>query len=161
MFIDKFFLWMGQPEDVALLAARYVKIVGPGVIIYIWGCAIQQFCSCQGKPRYNLYSTVGASICHWIIAYYLAVKLDMKMTGCAIASSIQFIMRFVIVYICVLWDADLYQCLIPLSHPDSWKDFKYTLKIGWDSFLLRVMGWWAFDVFTQLASMLTETDTAG
>jgi len=27
--------------------------------------------------------------------------------------------------------------------------------------MLKVMGWWAFDVFTQLASLTTETDLAG
>jgi hypothetical protein len=70
-------------------------------------------------------------------------------------------MRFLISLFFSFWDEDLRKCLIPLSHPDSWKDFRYTMKIGWESFLLRVMGWWAFDVFTQLASMLTETDTAG
>ena len=69
--------------------------------------------------------------------------------------------RYAIAYCFAVSDKDLSKCLIPLSHPDSWKDFKYTIKIGWESFLLRVMGWWAFDVFTQLASMLTETDTAG
>jgi len=28
------------------------------------------------------------------------------------------------------------------------------LKLGGASVLLRVMGWWAFDVFTQLAGFL-------
>ena len=36
-----------------------------------------------------------------------------------------------------------------------------TLALGGNSILLKVMGWWAFDVFTQLASFLTETDLAG
>ena len=27
--------------------------------------------------------------------------------------------------------------------------------------MLKVMGWWAFDVFTQLASLLGERDAAG
>ena len=34
------------------------------------------------------------------------------------------------------------------------------IVVGGNSFLVKVMGWWAFDVFTQLAALLTETDVA-
>jgi Na+-driven multidrug efflux pump len=74
MFIEKVFIAMGQSQEVADLAATYVKIVAPGVITYIWGCAIEEWCCCQGKPKYVLYSTAGASIIHWPLAYYLAVN---------------------------------------------------------------------------------------
>jgi hypothetical protein len=70
------------------------------------------------------------------------------MTGIAIASSFQFLMRTLISVSIAFCDPDLRRCLIPLNHPDSWKDLGYSIKIGWESFLLRVMGWWAFDVFT-------------
>jgi Na+-driven multidrug efflux pump len=51
-----------------------------------------------GQPKYGLYSTMGASIIHWALACFLAVKLDMKMTGVAIATSIHFCFRFIIMY---------------------------------------------------------------
>ena len=43
---------------------------------------------------------------------------------------------------------------------DSFKDLSVIVQVGYNSFLVKVMGWWAFDVFTQMASLLTETDTA-
>lgn len=42
----------------------------------------------------------------------------------------------------------------------SWADLGPLAKIGWNTFLVQVMGWWAFDVFTQLAAFTGETNTA-
>jgi hypothetical protein len=33
-------------------------------------------------------------------------------------------------------------------HEDSWKGLGDIAKQGWESLLLKVAGWWAFDVFT-------------
>jgi len=38
--------------------------------------------------------------------------------------------------------------------------FPYVIKLGGSSILLTVMGWWAFDVFTMLATQLTDKDIA-
>jgi Na+-driven multidrug efflux pump len=72
----------------------------------------------------------------------------MKMVGVAIASCVQFICRFLIMFVCAKTDKELSKSFIPLFHEDSFKDLGYVLEIGWQSFLLKVMGWWAFDVFT-------------
>jgi Na+-driven multidrug efflux pump len=84
----------------------------------------------------------------------------MKMTGVAIASMIHFCFRYIIMYSLVSSNKDAQKCMIPLKHEDSWKGHKEIIVVGWNSFLVKVMGWWAFDVFTQMASMLTETDVA-
>ena len=111
--------------------------------------------------QYTFYSTLSASICHWIMAYYFAVNLDMKMTGVAIASSIHFVIRAVVSITCVRLDPDLKKCLIPIMHEDSWKGLKDMFHLGCSSMLLKVMGWWAFDVFTQLAGFLDVQALAG
>jgi Na+-driven multidrug efflux pump len=33
-------------------------------------------------------------------------------------------------------------------------------KQGWQSFLLKVMSWWAFDIFMLISSTMKKTDTA-
>jgi Na+-driven multidrug efflux pump len=43
-------------------------------------------------------------------------------------------------------------------HENSFKDLGYIVVLGWQSFRLKVMGWWAFDVFTQLAAQPPSTD---
>lgn len=52
--------------------------------------------------------------------------------------------------------------MISMFHPDSKTDLYYTFKVGFYSFLHKCMGWWAFDVFTQLAATLGQSKfTAG
>ena len=106
-------------------------------------------------------STVGASIFHWFVAYYLAVSCDMRMTGIAIASSLQFVVRALISIVCVYLDKDLEKCLLPILHEDSWKGLGDMAKLGFSSILLKVMGWWALEIFTQLASFEAVQALAG
>ena len=84
----------------------------------------------------------------------------MKMTGVAIASMIHFVFRFIFMFTLVRCDKSAQKCFIPLNDEDSFKGLREMLIVGWNSFLVKVMGWWAFDVFTQMAAMLTETDVA-
>ena len=85
-------------KNVAFMASMYIRIVSPGVITYFWAQCITTWSTCQGKPRTTLYTTAGASMFHWCVAYYLGVKLEMKMIGVAIASSLHFLMRFLIAF---------------------------------------------------------------
>ena len=72
-------------------------------------------------------ATAGASIIHWIVAYVLAVYFDTKMVGVAIASCVQFIFRFLIIFACAKYDKDLSKSFIPIFHEDSFKDLGYVL----------------------------------
>jgi Na+-driven multidrug efflux pump len=84
----------------------------------------------------------------------------MKIHGVAIASHIHFIARFVITYGLIINDEDAQKCMIPLNHPDSFKGLPEMIQVGYFSFINRVFAWWSFDVYTQLAAMLSDTDIA-
>lgn len=57
-------------------------------------------------------------------------------------------------------DPHIRQAFIPLSDSMSVFNLGDMVKIGINNVLLKVMGWWAFDIFTQMAAFLTENDTA-
>ena len=71
-------------------------------------------------------------------------------------------MRSLINYLVVILDKDLCRALIPLNDTRVWnkRGFMDMNKQAWASFANKVAGWWAFDIFTLLASSLTTTDTA-
>jgi Na+-driven multidrug efflux pump len=102
----------------------------------------------QGKPKYTLYSTIGASLVHWLLCYLFCFVLDWKMFGVALASSIHFCFRAVILIGTCLLDKDLAKCEISLFHEDSKQGLREMATVGWNTMLIKVMGWWAFDVFT-------------
>ena len=159
-FSRSFFDLFVEPR-VAIMATRYVKIVSVGGIINVVGSSFQFFSTGQGKPRYILLSTLTASTVHFIIAKIL-VDQGYALTGCAIASSIQFVVRTCIWVLVATCDKDLNKSLVSIKDPRVWdkEGFRELNHQGWSSFLLKVMGWWAFDVFTLLAGQLTTSDTA-
>ena len=57
-------------------------------------------------------------------------------------------MRFFIINAAVRFDSKLSKMLITFSDPDSYRNLGEMALLGWNSILLKVMGWWAFDVFT-------------
>lgn len=97
---------------------------------------------------------------HIFLAHHLAVTLDMKMLGISIATAFHFFMRFAGIRILAHTDETLRRSMVPIMDEDSWKDLGPMFKIGFDCFLLKVMGWWAFDVFTQMAAFLEEDAVA-
>jgi len=84
----------------------------------------------------------------------------MKMNGIAISTVVHFLCRFIILRACYSFDPKLSRCLIPLWHEDSFKGWGETFRLGFSAMLVSVAGWWAFDVFTLLASQLDTTDVA-
>lgn len=97
---------------------------------------------------------VSSAVTHFLVAKTLTSVYDLKFLGIAIASSLHFIVRFVVGVILVRFSKVFRKSIIPFFSSDSFKDMKMIYSLGFQSILLKVMGWWAFDVFTLLASQL-------
>ena len=108
-----------------------------------------------------MWSTIFASILHIWIAPYMAVTLVMKMVGLGIATIFHFFIRFMINFIMCSLDATVKQGLVSPFDKACWIEFPYVIGVSWNAFLIKVAGWWAFDVFTQLAALLSEREVAG
>jgi MATE family multidrug resistance protein len=119
------------------------------------------FANAFGVTYLNLAMTAIASVVHWTLVYFITDMFDNKMIPIAIASSVQFTVRCIVVWLGIRGNEEMKKGLIPLSDPQSWEDLKEMRQLGFDSVLLKVMGWWAFDIFTQLASFLTVSDLGG
>lgn len=130
-WIEHLFIAIGQSESVSKTAATYIRVLAPFVIIYSQGMCYSFYATHQGKPRYTLYSTIIASVVHYFLVYYLALDLDMKMTGVALSSGVQFILRTVVLMICCWCDKDLRRSEVSIFHPSSRQDLGEMLKIGW------------------------------
>ena len=91
---------------------------------------------------------------------YLAEHYEME--GVAFSSSLQFVVRAIVMITCCLCDSDLRRCFVSMKDPRVWNrtGLSELNQQGWISFVLKVMGWWAFDVFTLLAASLTTDETS-
>ena len=123
-----------------------------------YGLGHQLYGSLQGHPETQFISTGLATLIHYFLANYLARTLDLRMQGIAIATLVHFAARLFFSATYCRLNSDLKRGIIPLRHEDSFKELGYIAKVGWESFRLKVMGWWAFDVFTQLSALPPNTD---
>eukprot|EP00356_Strombidium_inclinatum_P007903 CAMPEP_0170482006 /NCGR_PEP_ID=MMETSP0208-20121228/2219_1 /TAXON_ID=197538 /ORGANISM="Strombidium inclinatum, Strain S3" /LENGTH=508 /DNA_ID=CAMNT_0010754799 /DNA_START=8 /DNA_END=1534 /DNA_ORIENTATION=+ len=153
-FIDRLFFAMGVEAAIAEQAALYVRLTSPGLIFLGWSVDYLMYGQHQGKPIVNLVSIGTASILHFFIAYHLAITWDLKMWGLGIASTIQFMFRFLFAHLYTIYTPELKRGLIPFTAPETFQDWGEVASAGYHSFLLRVMSWWTFDLFTWFASFL-------
>lgn len=86
----------------------------------------------------------------------------MKMLGISIATCIHFFTRYVVTYIVMITDKDLNRYFVPFSDPESYSKagLSEMNTQGWSVFAMRVGGWWANDVFTLMATTLSDGDVA-
>lgn len=140
--------WVGQ------LATEYSKFISVGVMFYHFACCYQFMANGMGQTQITLIMTSFASLVHLVLASALIDVFPSKMTGIGISSMIHMFCRFLIAVVFVRFNKVTSEALIPFSDPESRKDLKEMAILGFNSFLLRVMAWWAFDVFTQLAATL-------
>ena len=95
-----------------------------------------------------------ASVFHWSTAYVLAVVFGWKMLGVAIASSLQFCVRFLVLYTLLKNTKEFKKCIIPFSDPRSWEGLWEMHNLGVTTMILKVMGWWAFEILILMAAYL-------
>lgn len=93
-----------------------------------------------------------SSVIHWILAFSLFGQYENKMTPIVIATTVHFVFRFIVPFTFAKTNAKCNENMISIRDSESWKDLKEIFQQGFDSLMLRVMAWWAFDVFTQLAA---------
>ena len=71
----------------------------------------------------NIYTNVGSSLIHFALAYILAIRYDYGMYGIAIASSIHFVMRFVIVISYIKFSGRFNEGYVPINYPECFKNW--------------------------------------
>jgi len=96
--------------------------------------------------------TISSALTHITVAKILCNVYNMKFLGIAIASSLHFVVRAVVGTVMVRYNRQFKKSIIPIFSEDSFKGMKETFKLGFYSVMLKVMGWWAFDVFTLLST---------
>jgi len=82
------------------------------------------------------------------------------MIGIAIATGGYYVVRFALRLIFARCDKELSKHSVSLMDPRSWENLNEMHQYGFSTMTLKVMTWWAFDVFTQLAAFLSVRELA-
>jgi Na+-driven multidrug efflux pump len=161
IFIPNILALYNLDPMVTKLAVEYIRFTACGVIVSAYGVTYSSWATACGKNQVGMFSTILASIVHLTIVWNIFDKFDNKMTPIAISSMIQFFCRATFSILFTVMDSDMRKAFIPYSDPESRKDLREMYAHGGNTILLRVMSWWAFDVFTQLCSSLPTNYLGG
>ncbi|CDW84612.1 na+-driven multidrug efflux pump [Stylonychia lemnae] len=159
-FCEYGFLYFGQDPFISSQAAIYVRVCIPGILFFTYGSCLGRFCSGHRETRFGMVSNIFSSIIHFFLAYLLAITLDLGMFGIAIASCIHFFLRFLVYVVLIAKSERLRASLVSIWDPncknDLWPQFVLSLQCA----SLGIWSWWAFDIFTLIASYMSVDDLA-
>ena len=163
LFIRSIYRAIGQNDRVADLAAQYVWICLPGIFWYFHQMALQLYSNAHKVLYYAIISMAGAAAVHaLILAIFCA--FDQQFLGVCVASSAQFFARFLIQWLLVAYGGkfDFPECHdVRLFSKETVVNLRNQIVLGLASCGMGVWGWWAFEIFTLMASYLSEELIAG
>lgn len=80
------------------------------------------------------------------------------MIGVCIASCIHFFSRFLVLIVCGKFSKTTKNSFVPLSDPDNFKNIRPQFILSLKCASLGIWAWWAFDIFTLIASYMSVND---
>ena len=104
----------------------------------------------------NLISTV----VHCAIVFPLVLKYDMHIKAVGIATSVHFMVRYVVSILIVRFTDVLNEHQVKWSDPEIYQSFKPQLYLSLQCALMTSLPWWAQDTFTLIASYIDENTLA-
>lgn len=121
--------WMDTPDDVIDLSAIYLRIYFLGItanLIYNYGASILR---AKGDTKRPLYFLALAGVVNVILNLILVIIFHLDVAGVAIATITSQIISAILVFICLMNEADGMQLKMDLLKID-WKKLGEILKIG-------------------------------
>ena len=159
LFIRSIYDYIGQDPAVADLATQYVHTVLPGLYLFFQGQLISRYASAHKYMSVQLFVMLGASIVHILLVLLMVNYLQWGFTGICIASCCQFISRWAIANFQVnfYWPELREKHGTKIFSKESTENLGRQISIGVWGMFMGVWGWWAFDIFTLMASYLSLT----
>jgi MATE family multidrug resistance protein len=128
--------WMGQEEEIVLLAEEYLHAILWGVLPLLWFGALRHFIEALSRPRVVMIVTLGAVALNIVANYVLMYgKLGfpaLGLAGCGWASALVFWCMFLVMAAFIRGDQSLgiYEIFSRLGKPD-WHYFSQLFRLGW------------------------------
>ncbi|CDW89421.1 na+-driven multidrug efflux pump [Stylonychia lemnae] len=154
MFSKELYLLLGQDADMASEAATFLQITLPGFFCFGQYLCYQRFLAAQREVRFAMYINLVCFFLHIPLCYYLAISSDLQLVGVAIATSLHFGFRLIMMLICIRFSR-FYKSIISLRDPDNFWNFKVQLKMSFQNSMMFISGQWALESFTLMSTFMS------
>lgn len=152
-------LLFGQDETVAGHTHNYIMVYMPAMFIFALSDLQRRFLNCFNKNTIPLCAVIISVFIHPFWCWYLAITLDMKITGIALAGLICHLTTFFIMSFFFWLDKDVEEaCTLPDKR--ALQDLKAYMAIGAPGVLMLALDLWAYDLMTLTAGSIGVKEQA-
>lgn len=158
-FSEPLFRMLGQPEHICTQSSRFLRLLAPGGLGYVWFEATKKFLQAQGIYRPGTYALLIASPVNLVLNYLLIHKFGFGLYGAPIATGISYWLSF-----CLLV---AYAALVKGSECWGGIQLKRAMANSLPFAKLALLGfvhvgteWWAFEIVALAAGRLGTTSLA-
>lgn len=158
LFVKPILLAMGQPPEIVNLSAQYCYILLPSTWFIVNAYACNQYSGAHQITTHYYYSMGGAALVHALLLVVFCVVCDWGYLGVCWATSIHFVVRFVIAFWLVVRKDGCFGDTndVTLFSVETVSDLGNQIRLGFSSLAMGIWSWWAFEIFTLIATYLSE-----
>ena len=153
---ETLFIWLGQEQATASVAATYMIWILPGLFINMQFECLRRFLLVQGIYKPIMFILSATWVVHIIGLYILIVLYDMKIYGVVISSTLTYLLNLVLLSLYV-------HCKEGLVPEESWHFFDSNciqkipeyLRYALPACLLNMVDWWAFETMVIVCGTIS------
>jgi multidrug resistance protein, MATE family len=163
LYIKDILIYIGQDPDVVNLAAVYVHYCIPGVLLNAFSMQNVLYCAMLEGTRVFVYEGIVSNVTHISLLILLVGVFDMGFVGLCIASSCQFISRWVCsaVFMKLTDNKNISEYKTePFFSKASIQDLGHQVRLATTQCVMGVWNWWGLEIFTLYAGYVSTTALA-
>ncbi|KAL2121322.1 hypothetical protein VTJ04DRAFT_5349 [Mycothermus thermophilus] len=152
-FSEPIFRAIGEPENISVHSARFLQLLIPGGLGYIWFECMKKFLQAQGIYRPGSYALMITSPLNGVLNYLFVYKFGFGLYGAPIATGISYWLSFFLLV--------AYATFIRGHECWSGIQLKRAIANPWPFARLALLGvihvgteWWAFEIVALAAGKL-------
>jgi MATE family multidrug resistance protein len=152
-FSEHLFRALGQPESICVHSARFLQLLLPGGLGYVWFECMKKFLQAQGIYRPGTYALMITSPLNAVLNYTFIYKLGFGLYGAPIATGISYWLSFLLLvaYACFVQGSECWGGLNPRRAMTNCWPFAKLAFLG----VIHVgTEWWAFEIVALAAGRL-------
>ncbi|KAK3303888.1 putative MATE efflux family protein subfamily [Chaetomium strumarium] len=152
-FSEHLFRALGQPESICIHSARFLQLLAPGGLGYVWFECMKKFLQAQGAYRAGTYALMITSPLNAVLNYLFIYTFDLGMYGAPLATGISYWLSFLLLV--------AYAAFVQGKQCWSGLQPRRALANSWPFAKLAFLGvvhvgteWWAFEIVALAAGRL-------
>lgn len=158
-FSEHLFRALGQPENISVQSAKFLQLLAPGGLGYVWFECMKKFLQAQGIYRPGTYALMITSPLNAVLNYLFIYTFNFGLYGAPVATGISYWLSFLLLV--------AYAAFI--EGKDCWSglNLRKALSNSWQFAKLALLGfihvgteWWAFEIVALAAGRLGTTALA-